>query len=54
MTIREFSQMVKMPVKGVPWGLINKVPQVLKFWSAQVPRVPECLKCPDALNARLP
>ena len=36
----KFSKHAKMPVNGVPWSLLNRVPQVPKFASALSPRVP--------------
>ena len=43
-----------MSVNGVPWSLLEKVPQVLmcqSALSAQLPQVLGCLKCPSFLNA---
>ena len=42
---RNLANIVKMPVYGVPWSLLNKVSRV--SW------VPECLKCHSASSTRM-
>ena len=45
-----------MPVNGVLWNLLKKVPQVskrLEFPSTQVPQVHDYLECPSVLSTRM-
>ena len=42
------ANMLKMPVNGVSWSLLKKVPQApkyLEYPSTQVPQVHDCLEC---------
>ena len=50
-TFRELGNlenMLKMPVNGVPWSLLKKLPQApkcLECQRTQVPQVHDCLEC---------
>ena len=45
--------MLKIPVNGVPWSLLKKVPQAHKYLEypiIQVPQVHDCLECLECLK----